>query len=302
VFPRSAVSRLSHLVLRRIADAHANDLPALMIMAEKAVQSLYAGEHSQRRAGNGEQFWQFRDYDSADRPQDIDWKQSAKGDRVFIRQKQHQTAQNVLFWLQQDRGMTIKSPRLAHNKAETAFIIALGLAMMVARGGDRIGALENPVRTGRSDKNLLHLGEVLFRHPKILPDGPVMPVSAALPRQASLCLCGDFMAPVESIDMALSALAARSDQGLIIQVLDPMEIDLPFNGRTIFKSMDGNTEIPIANVPSIRAAYGIRLRDHIKNVEAISRRHGFHHILHNTRTPVRETLQRAWITMERMRG
>jgi uncharacterized protein (DUF58 family) len=300
---RPIVSGLSHLVLRRFADAQADGLPALMMAAERAVQSLYTGDHTQPRAGSGEKFWQFRDYDPADRPQDIDWKQSAKGDRVYIRQKQQQNAQAHLFWVQNDRGMDLKSPRLPHSKRDAATIIALGLAMMVMRAGDRIGPLSTASpRTGRSATDLLHLGEVLHHTPDRIADGPTLPMAASLPRNAALCLCGDFMAPAESTDMALRALAAHTSGGVIVQILDPMEITLPFNGRVIFKSFDDTNTVPVANVPSIRDQYAIRLRDHIDAVRGLARRYGLVHILHNTGTPPRETLQNIWMAVEAQRG
>ena len=292
---------LPHFPLRRMAEEKSAGLPALMMAAERAAASLYGGDHAQRRAGGGEKFWQFRDYDPADRPQDIDWKQSAKGDRVFIRQKQHQTAQTILFWAQQDRGMSLRSGKLPYSKGESAVILALATAILNIRAGDRVRALDDATHTGRGENALHHLGAVLCHRPVPLPAGPLLPVAGHIPHPAALVLCGDFMARPDAIDAALGGLAARAPQGVLIQTLDPLESELNLNGRVIFRPFDDSRDIPVANVQSIREAYIERMHAHLATVRGLARRHGFRHIVHNTRDDIRDTLSTLWLTMEELR-
>lgn len=283
--------------LRHASEDAVAGLPALMVVAEKAAMSLYSGDHAQRRSGSGEKFWQFREYDPADRPQDIDWRQSAKGDRVFIRQKERQTAQNILFWAQQDRGMTLKSARVAHSKMESAVVISLGLGIMMARAGERVGLMTDPGRTGRSPASLQHLGEGLCRIPDPLSPGPDLPMAVNIPSNSSVVLCGDFLGPPEAIDMTLSVVAARAPQGLLVQILDPAEAYLPFNGRAIFRPFDDSQDFSIANVPSIREAYLQKLHAHIDLVRMIARRHGYAHVLHITRDDIHAALSASWLAL-----
>lgn len=287
-------AKLPLMPLRRAAEDAASGLPALMAAAEKAVMSLHSGDHAQKRAGSGEKFWQFRDYDPADRPQDIDWRQSARGDRVFIRQKERQTAQNILFWVQQDKGMTLKSNRVHFNKMEHGTILSLGLAIMMTRAGEQVGVLNEPARFGRGPAALQHIGQSLCHVPDPLPAGPVLPLGANMGANTTVILCGDFFCPPESLDMALGVLAARAPQGVLVQILDPAESDLPFNGRVIFRPFDDRQDFSISNVPSIRKAYLERLQVHIDTVRAIARRHGYDHIVHNTRDDPAGALSAIW--------
>lgn len=291
---KNILSDLTPLMIRHRAEEASGGLPALMAAAEKAVATFHAGDHHQRKAGSGENFWQFREYDPGDLPQDIDWRQSGKSDHLYIRQKEKQTAQSVLFWVQTDKGMQIRHGRALASKHETGIIISMALALLLTRAGERVGALSEPNRLGRGEPALQHLGETLWRKPIALTNGPQLPIVGTLPKYSSAVLCGDFMQPPDSLDLTLGLLATQAQQGLLIQILDPSEADLPFNGRMVFRSIDEQLEFPISHVPSIRRAYQERLQNHIDTVHMIARRHGYAHIVHVTRDNPREILPEAW--------
>jgi len=82
-------SRAEHLASR---------FPPLMVAAERVATTVAQGVHGRRRVGQGETFWQFRDYELGDTPQLIDWRQSAKSDRVFVRELEWEAAQSVWIW------------------------------------------------------------------------------------------------------------------------------------------------------------------------------------------------------------
>ncbi len=291
------MAALTPSTLRHRAELSAAGLPALMAAAEKAVATLHSGDHRQRKTGGGENFWQFREYDPGDRPQDIDWRQSAKGDHLYVRQKEWQTAQSILFWAQNDKGMALQTGRARTSKHDGAIILSLALGILLTRAGEHIGPLEEPNHTGHSERALQNLAESLTRKPGPLPAGPLLPLVRALPKQSSLVLCGDFLCPPESLDLTLSLLSRQSPQGILIQILDPAEMDLSYNGRVIFRPMDGGSEFQIANVASVRKAYKERLTNHINTVQMIARRHGYGHILHITSDDPRTTLSGAWHLM-----
>ncbi len=294
-----AGKNLSPLSFLRRAEAEAAELPALLATAQKAAQSAMTGEHAQRKAGAGEKFWQFREYNSFDRPQDIDWRQSGKGDRVFVRQKERQTVQTALFWCAGGPGMDYSSAPALPTKQQDAMTIALGLAILMHNAGEKIGPLDAAIRPGRSDTVLRMMGQHFL-------DGAqeTLPVAAAdiIPRGAGLVLCGDFLDPPEEIEKSLVPLMARGGSGIIIQTCDPAELSLPFAGRVIFESSGATERHHIFHVESVRAAYQKRLHDHLESVRTLCRKSGWHWLLHTTDTPVRDTLARAWTMMAHERS
>lgn len=284
-------SRTSWLPLRHRAEAAASALPDLIAAAERAAASVLSGEHRQRQTGGGERFWQFRDYDPSDRPQDIDWRQSAKSDRVFVRQKEWQTTQSVLFWLQGDEGMDYRSSPALPDKRSEGVVLALTLSLLLNRQGELTALLDGGHKPGRGAPALQNLGEDLIRmRGNDLPP----PVLRNIPMNAGLVLIGDFLAGVERIRDSIDAYAARAGAGLMIQVLDPSELDFPFSGRMVFEETGNRREHHILNAESIRADYRQRIADHIAALQTMCARHQWRMILHRSGGDLTATLFEAW--------
>jgi uncharacterized protein (DUF58 family) len=283
--------------LRRKAEDAAAALPALMIRAERAAQSIFHGEHAQRKSGPGEKFWQFREYTPQDRPQDIDWKQSGKTDRVFIRQKERQLPQTALFWTCNAESMNFSSSPEFPYKIEAARILVLALGILVTRHGERIGMLGS-TQTGRSDNALENIGNLLLTSDaKPLPQmGP-----AKAQKNSTLILAGDFLSPLTEIEDAFKNLAPQTGGGLVIQILDPAEIELPWNGRAIFQDPAQTHREIVQNIPSIRDAYRQKIQEHIHAIEQLCRECGWNYILHRTDEPLEKTLMQIWSALSALR-
>lgn len=291
-----ALKDIPFLRYRHAAEEAIAALPALIATAEKAASGVMHGGHARRKAGAGEKFWQFRDYAPTDRPQDIDWRQSARGDRLFVREKEWQTAQNVFFWCQNNDAMDYRSRNDLPKKGEAGIILCLALGLLLTRAGERVTALEGGALPGRSEKAIRLLGEQLLT--KRTADLPA--AAGNIPtRHAGLILAGDFLAPAEEIEDQFSRLAATTGSATIFQILDPAELAFPFEGRLTLSCGDSGKETyPVENAVGIRAAYREKLKDHLAFVRDCSRRHGWHWLLHTTDEDIRNTLGNAWGTME----
>ena len=285
-------------VLRRKAEEAASALPALMLKAERAAQNLFHGEHAQRRAGAGEKFWQFREYTPQDRPQDIDWRQSGKTDRVFIRQKERQLPQTALFWACTDQSMKFSSERKFPTKEEAAQVLILAMSILMTHSGERVGMLGTS-QTGRSESSLENVS-VLLTNPEIKENLPThAPVRAH--KNAEVILVGDFLSPTEEIDRSFKSLVPMTGGGLVVQVLDPAEIELPYDGRAIFEDSGSVNREVVQNVPSIREQYRLRIEKHREEIQKICKSCGWSYILHRTDEPYEKTLLQVWTILSALR-
>lgn len=275
------------LNFRGKAEEATSSLPALMVQAERAVLSVFHGDHALRRAGAGEKFWQFREYSAQDRPQDIDWRQSGKTDRVFIRQKERQLPQTALFWCCGHENMNFTSNKNHPTKADSAKILTLALALLMVRGGERVGSLGSS-QIGRSETALENLGNRLIEPEDREPLPRLSPARGQ--KNALLVLAGDFLSHTHEIEMCFDTLAPNAGNACIIQILDPAEIDLPWNGRALFRDPTGAVLEPVPNIGSIREAYKKRMEDHMVKIETITKRNGWNYILHKTDEPIEKTL------------
>jgi uncharacterized protein (DUF58 family) len=274
------------------ADEAAAGLPSLLSAADKAATSILTGDHAQRKSGTGEKFWQFREYSAGDRPQDIDWRRSARGDRLFVRQKEWQTTQTVLFWCQRNRAMTYHSRPHLPRKGDHAMILTLALASLFNGSGELTGLLGGELRPGRTEGTRLRIaGHMFGTRTADLPRTDAM----QLPLNGNIVLAGDFLAPPQLIADCFDRLAARAASAIVIQVLDPAEITLPFHGRVIFENELSGLKQHIENVESIRDLYRERMQHQIESVAQLCRRHGWGWYLHTTDTAPKDTLHDIWV-------
>src|SRR5512134_2605698 len=100
------------------AEALAASLPPLLVAAERVAATVSQGVHGRRRVGQGETFWQFRRYQPGDSAQRIDWRQSAKSDRAYLRETEWEAAQSVWLWRDPSASMRWQSSRQDPTKLE----------------------------------------------------------------------------------------------------------------------------------------------------------------------------------------
>ncbi len=71
-----------------MAEGLASAMPRLAADARRASSSVAAGLHGRRRAGQGESFWQFRPFMSGESAAKVDWRRSARDDRLYVRERE----------------------------------------------------------------------------------------------------------------------------------------------------------------------------------------------------------------------
>ncbi len=144
------------------AEALSSALPPLLVEAERLASAVSLGIHGRRKAGMGESFWQFRRFRAEDPSTAVDWRQSAKSQHLFVREREWEVAQSVWFWRDGSPGMQFKSG--AVTKMDRASLLALALASALVRGGERIALLGEPHAPASSRAALRRIGYALNEH------------------------------------------------------------------------------------------------------------------------------------------
>jgi uncharacterized protein (DUF58 family) len=278
------------------AEELASLVPPLMVAAERVASTVAQGVHGRRRVGTGEAFWQFRQYQPGDSLHRIDWRQTGKRDRVFVRESEWEAAQSVWVWRDTSPSMDYRSSSDLPEKSERADLLALALMALLMRGGERVGLLGSgmPPISGRA--GLSRFATVMQRTEG---DAAGLPRIEPLPRHADVVLFGDFLSPLPEIDRAVRAIAARGIKGHIMQVLDPAEEDLPFTGRTRFEGLEAEGEALIPRVESIRADYQTVLAAHLRGIADIARAVGWVFLSHRTDKPAQAALLELFVSLSR---
>ncbi|MCB2109006.1 MAG: DUF58 domain-containing protein [Rhodobacteraceae bacterium] len=272
--------------LEHDAESAAVTLPGLLIAAQRVAANINLGSHGRRRPGTGESFWQFRMYGSDDSPGAIDWRQSAKTDLMYIREREWAAAQTAVLWSDMSRSMHYRSSRNLPTKAERAAVMLLATGMLLVEGGERIVRLApNGSRIRAASSGRLALMQAMDGRVGELaePPGDAQPhFSAELPRHAAAVLFGDFLQPLETVHALLKPLA---DHGLtvhMVQILDPAEETLPFSGRIRFEGLEGEGNETVDRAEDVRGEYLERLARHRRGLKAMTTSFGWTFTLHHT--------------------
>ncbi len=268
------------LRLQHRAEEAASALPPLLVAATHVAATVAQGVHGRRRVGQGETFWQFRQYQPGDSVQHIDWRESGKSQRLYIRETEWEAAQSVWLWRDASPSMDYASTRGLPTKRERADLLTLALAALLLRGGERVALLGTGINPSHGRAVLPRMALQLERE-----TGGDLPKIESLPRYGQVVLVGDLLAPIATIEPLVASFAAMGLKGYLLQVLDPAEETLPFEGRVRFESLEKEDPLLISRVETIRAQYIERLAQHRAALGALTRGVGWNFGIHRTDKP-----------------
>ncbi len=272
------------------AQTLAATLPPLMAEAERVANTVEQGFHGRRRVGPGETFWQFRRYGVGDSASAVDWRQSARSQNLFVRENEWDAAQSVWIWCDRSASMDYRSSFASCRKLDRGLILSLALASLLTRGGERIAALGTTDRPTSGRSGLQRLSERWFGAHETDSHASGLPPLQVLPRYASLVIIGDFLEPADTLIKRLRALARTGTRGHLLQVLDPAEADLPFQGRTEFQGVEDNLKFLAGRAESLRTAYKERLKAHQDQLREMTSMIGWSFATHRTDHPATSAL------------
>jgi uncharacterized protein (DUF58 family) len=275
--------------LEMSAHGLAKRLPALLVEASRVAQTVAHGIHGRRRAGPGETFWQFRQYGTSDSAPQIDWRRSASSDHLFIREREWEAAHTVRLWPDLSKSMVFRSHLAADTKQDRALILAFAIGELLIDGGERVGLLGGEAPSaGR--KTISKIALAVARNQQEGRDFASLPPRTTLSRFSECILFSDFLDPPEALAPAFENIAAQGVRGHLIQVLDPAEETLPYNGRIEFAGVEGSERMLAPRAEDLRKAYVDRLERHKEAIISLARRLEWSYLLHHTDRPAGEAL------------
>jgi uncharacterized protein (DUF58 family) len=280
----------------------AGTLPALMVAADRVAATVIQGVHGRRRVGQGDAFWQYRPYRDGDSASQIDWRQSARSRHLFVRETEWEAAASVWLWRDASPSMQYASLRNLDPKAVRAELITLALASLLADAGERVTVLGSGMRPTSGRIAVRRIAETLLEETRdsartlaSLP--PLLP----LPAHGSVVLVSDWLDPLERIEQMVRHYAGGGVRGHLVQVLDPAEEDLPFNGHVKFEGLEAEGQHTIRRVEAVRTAYGARLAAQREGLQRLAAATNWTVHLHRTDKPPQTVLLSLYLAMADMR-
>ena len=207
--------------------------------ALRVANTVAHGIHGRRRAGTGETFWQFRQFQASDPAAVIDWRRSASSDNLYVREREWEAAHTFWLWPDISPSMAFRSHLAPITKRDRALVLTLAVAELLVRAGERIALLGlTPPMASR--KATSRIAESLAAHESdaAAADEPAAAGASFAASRAPCCSATSSIRRRRSPPASTRWRRAAS-RGHLIQVLDPAEETLAYEGRMEFRSPEG---------------------------------------------------------------
>ncbi|QHC35802.1 DUF58 domain-containing protein [Komagataeibacter xylinus] len=281
--PRNAITATA------LADDLAGRLPALLVAAERLARTVGQGSHARRRAGQGDEFWQYRPATQGEAASAIDWRQSARSDRAFVREREAQTPHTICIWCDNSASMRWHSDPALPPKAERAFLLALASAAMMLRQGEQIRLLATNPTTAplrlHGHRALEQMAHALLAALRQAPDAPDLPLTTAIPARSHVLLFGDGLYPPGQLEAFLRQLAACQATATLVETIDPAETTLPYAGPTRFTGMEEDADRLLYGSPTLQQDYAVIWQRHQAQLRTLCTAAGSPPVVHMTDQP-----------------
>ncbi len=279
------------------------DLPALMrirsleLRARLVMEGYWKGLHRSPQHGFSAEFSEYRPYVSGDDPRFIDWKVMARSDRCFVKKFEEET--NLRCQLLLDVSASMAYGSASYAKLDYAATLAATLALFLRDQGDATGVtlfderivehLPAKGRSGQWHALLLHLQRAHAAAKGQARRFPMRALGELVNRRALLVLLSDLLTPLDDMERELGLLTAMQHDVVIFQVLDPAELEFPFDEAAMFTDAEGGGRL-LLEPAAARKNYLQRFNAHLERLRAMCARHGVEYRVVRTDAPLEQCL------------
>jgi uncharacterized protein (DUF58 family) len=283
-------------------------LEGLELRARRIVEGYVAGLHRSPYQGFSNEFAEHREYAPGDDLRYVDWKVFGKSDRFYLKQFEEET--NLICYLLVDtsESMQYQSPGAPMSKLAYAECAAASLAYLVLRQRDSVGLVtfDQEVRQLiRPSSNPTQLKRIV----RVMEDtaaarktrtGPIFhDLAERFARRGIVVILSDLFDDLEAILAGLKHFHHRRHDVIVLHVLDPAEIDFPFQQVTMFKGLEGLGEI-VAEPRGLRAAYQKEVGAFLKQIQTGCRAQQIDYLMVRTNEPL-DTVLTAFLSARKQR-
>lgn len=268
----------------------------LELRARQVVDGLLSGRHRGPARGYAAEFSRHREYVPGDDLRHLDWKAYARTGRHFLKQYHQET--DLACWLLVDASESMRFASGAVTKYDHACILAAAMACLVLRQQDRVGLAifaENVRRSLGPSGQATHLGELLG----VLAEGPsgqktrlgpvLHDLAERIVRRSLVVVLSDFFDDASEVLAGLRHLRYHRHEVVVFHVLDPAELDFPFDEPARFHGLEQTGDL-IADPAALRQAYQEEVTAFIHKLRCGCREQGIDYTIMRTDKEAGEAL------------
>jgi len=264
----------------------AESMPRLVLEARRVAASVIHGVHGRRRAGPGENFWQYRRFMSGEPAQNVDWRRSARDDHLYVREREWEASHTIWIWPDRSPSMAFSSGLGTQSKLDRSLVVAFALAEILVQGGERVG-VPGLLRPTASRNVIEKMAEAILHDTQ---ERASLPPSFAPSPLAEIVVLSDLWSPIAEVRTTISQLSATGAHGHVVQIVDPAEESFPYSGRIEFIEPEGAGAVTAGRAETWRDDYQALIARHRDSVRAETDLRGWSFAIHRTDRPASELL------------
>jgi len=238
-------------------------LEGLQLRARRIVEGYVAGAHRSPYHGFSIEFAEHREYAPGDDLRYLDWKVFGRTDKYHLKQFEEETNLICYLVLDTSESMRYRSSAAAMSKLEYAQCLAASLAYLVLQHQDsaslvtfdqEIRALVRPASSPSHMKQLIHVMEETVPERKTDTGAIFHDLAERFKKRGIVIVLSDLFDDVEKMMTGLKHFRHRRHEVILLHVLDPAELDFPFQQITMFKGLEQLPHV-VVEPRALRKAY-----------------------------------------------
>ncbi|MFA3781514.1 DUF58 domain-containing protein [Melioribacteraceae bacterium 4301-Me] len=269
----------------------------LELRARMVVEGFMIGLHKSPYHGFSVEFTEHRQYMQGDSLKDIDWKVYAKRERFYVKQYEEET--NLISHVIVDISNSMDYKHSSSvTKLEYAITLAAALVYIMINQQDASGLVlfSDKIQSYLPPKsNQIYLKTLLAQLSQIKAKGLtntgvcLREISEKIKKRGLVIIISDLFDDPSKIIPALKYFRYKKNEVIVLQLLDPMEINFAFEKDSIF--VDKETGLEINTQPrQIQKAYQTTINNYLHNIKSECLNHGIEYNLIDTSEPFDKAL------------
>jgi uncharacterized protein (DUF58 family) len=269
---------------------------ALGLHARYVVEGYMSGEHKSPYRGFAVEFAQHREYTHGDDTRHIDWKVEARTDRLFVKQYEQETNYVANILLDGSESMMYGSGD--HTKLQYAKMTAAVLSYLILHQRDAValGIFDKDVKDYQprsNSKATIHnlMSRLASFEGTEETDiaGNLHNMAVQTPRKGIFILISDFFDDEEAVMEGIQHLRFIGHEVIVFHVLDPYELEFPFNGLVEFHGLENLSKV-LTRPSEIRQTYQREFDAFQSRIREGCEKNGVHYVLADTSKPLAQVL------------
>ena len=251
------------------------ELAPLRMRARQVAEGVYAGVHRSALRGAGVEFGGYREYVPGDDLRWLDRRSLLRHDRLVVRQFETETDRTLTLLVDASASMGYRGPGAPGAKIAFAALLAAALARVALAGGEPVGLGflaggegASPIARGsgrdqfeRIVSSLEHLapgGDVHADRARL--DEAVHAIVRTTRRGSIVVVLSDLLDLPEGAADRVAELSPSGRVLVVVQTLDPAEVDFPFTGTVRLRALEGGAVVE-TDAATARERYKVALEE-----------------------------------------